>query len=43
MQIDMLYCASLKQPPWYVAACRAQANERYAACITGKPLPPLPF
>lgn len=42
MQIDMLYCSSLL-PVWRVAACRAQANERYAACLTGKPLPPLPF
>jgi len=42
MQIDMLLCASLI-PPWRVAACRAQANERYAACLTGKPIPPLPF
>jgi len=42
MQIDMLYCGSLI-PAWRRAACRAQANERYAACITGKPVPPLPF
>lgn len=40
--IDMLYCGTL-QPAWYRAACRAQANERLAACLTGKPLPPLPF
>lgn len=42
MQNDMLYCSTLF-PPWRVAACRAQANERYAACLAGKPLPPLPF
>jgi hypothetical protein len=42
MRIDMLYCATL-YPPWRVAACRAQANERYAACLAGKPVPPLPF
>lgn len=40
--IDMLYC-STRQPAWYRAACRAQANERLAACLAGKPLPPLPF
>jgi hypothetical protein len=40
--IDMLYCSAL-QPAWYRAACRAQANERLAACLAGKPLPPLPF
>ena len=42
MQIDMLYCASLR-PSAIVAACRAQAMERYAACLTGKRMPPLPF
>jgi hypothetical protein len=42
MQLDMLYCSSLR-PMGVVAACRAQANERYAACLAGKPLPPLPF
>jgi hypothetical protein len=42
MQIDMMLCASLI-PPWRAAACRAQANERYSACLTGKPIPPLPF
>lgn len=42
MQIDMLLCSSLR-PTSVVAACRAQANERYAACLTGKPIPPLPF
>ena len=41
MQIDMLYCATRPAP--INAACRAQAMERYAACLTGKPLPPLPF
>lgn len=42
MQIDMLLCSSLR-PTSVVAACRAQANERYSACLTGKPIPPLPF
>jgi hypothetical protein len=42
MQIDMLLCASL-HPASRVAACRGQAMERYAACLTGKPIPPLPF
>jgi hypothetical protein len=41
MQIDMLYCSTRPAP--VNAACRAQAMERYAACLTGKPLPPLPF
>ena len=42
MLIDMIYCGSFEQP-WYRAACRAQANERYAACLAGRPIPPLPF
>lgn len=42
MQIDMLYCASLRTSS-IIAACRSQAMGRYAACLTGKPLPPLPF
>lgn len=42
MQIDMMYCSSLS-PKSVVAACRAQAMERYSACLTGKTLPPLPF
>lgn len=42
LTIDLLYCGSL-QPPWWATACRSQAMERYSACITGKPLPPLPF
>ena len=41
MQIDMLYCATRPGP--LNAACRAQANERYSACLAGKRLPPLPF
>ncbi len=40
--IDNLKCNSV-QPAWYRAACRSQAMERYAACLTGRPLPPLPF
>lgn len=42
LTIDTLYCNSL-QPPWWAASCRSQAMQRYAACITGKPVPPLPF
>jgi len=42
LTIDNLYCGSLR-PSSIVAACRSQAMERYAACLTGKPLPPLPF
>lgn len=41
MQIDMMYCAT--RPPPINAACRAQAMQRYAACLSGKSLPPLPF
>ena len=40
--IDNLKCNSI-QPAWYRAACRSQAMERYAACLVGRPLPPLPF
>jgi hypothetical protein len=39
--IDELYCASLRRT--IRSACRSQAMERYSACITGKPIPPLPF
>jgi hypothetical protein len=42
MQIDMLLCSSSRSTS-IVAACRAQANERYSACLTGRPIPPLPF
>jgi len=42
LTIDTLYCNSL-QLAWYRAACRNQAMERYAACLVGRPLPPLPF
>jgi hypothetical protein len=42
MLVDMLLCGSLR-PNWYRAACRSQANERYGACIAGRPIPPLPF
>jgi len=41
MRIDMLYCSTRPAP--IGAACRAQAMERYAACLRGQPLPPLPF
>jgi hypothetical protein len=40
--IDNWKCDSV-QPNWYRAACRNQAMERYAACLVGRPLPPLPF
>lgn len=40
--IDNLKCNQI-QPAWYRAACRSQAMERYAACLAGRPLPPLPF
>ena len=42
MLVDMLLCGSLR-PAWHRAACRAQANERYSACLSGRPMPPLPF
>jgi len=42
MQIDILYCQSLL-PSWRVAACISQANERFSACLVGRPIPPLPF
>ena len=42
MLIDFLLCDSL-QPRSLIGACRSQAMERYAACLQGKPIPPLPF
>jgi hypothetical protein len=42
MLIDMMYCSTLQKVSRR-AACRSQANERYAACLAGRPLPPLPF
>ena len=42
MLIDFLYCGALR-PRSRVAACRSQAMERYAACLRGNPIPPLPF
>lgn len=42
MQIDMLLCSSLPLA-WSRAVCRGQANERYAACLSGRPLPPLSY
>lgn len=41
MLIDFIYCGT--RPRRLRAACRSQAMERYAACLRGKPLPPLPF
>lgn len=42
LTIDNLLCGSL-EPASVRAACRSQAMERYAACISGRPIPPLPF
>jgi hypothetical protein len=42
MKIDMLLC-SASPLTWRRAVCRAQANERYAACLSGRPLPPLNY
>lgn len=41
-QIDELFC-SAQFPAPRRASCRRQAMERYANCLTGKPLPPLNF
>src|SRR2546423_14730969 len=42
LTIDNLYCGALR-PSSILAACRGPAMQPYAACLTGKPLPPLPF
>ena len=42
LTIDNLYCGALR-PSSIVAACRSQAMQRYAACLAGHPIPPLPF
>lgn len=42
MQIDMLLCSTV-QPASRRAACRAQANERYGACLAGRQIPPLSY
>jgi hypothetical protein len=42
LTIDNIYCGTLR-PSSIVAACRSQAMQRYAACLTGKSIPPLPF
>jgi len=42
LQIDDLFC-NAQFPATRRASCRRQAMERYANCITGKPLPPLNF
>lgn len=42
MLIDNLLCDAVRVN-WRRAACRAQANERYAACLVGRPLPPLSY
>jgi hypothetical protein len=40
MDSDMYVCGSLRDKRER-AICRASANERYSACLRGKPLPPL--
>lgn len=40
--IDLLRCGSELRPAAR-AICRAQAMERYSACISGRPIPPLSF
>lgn len=42
LHIDELYCFSLRPMSWAMA-CKRQAMQRYAACISGKQIPPLPF
>ncbi len=42
MHIDMLLCSTLPLATQQ-AICRHQAMERYAACIVGRPLPPLSY
>jgi RHS repeat-associated protein len=39
---DISFCNSLPNPT-DAGACRAQAMERYAACLAGKPIRPLPW
>ncbi|NVN87530.1 MAG: hypothetical protein HXX15_15750 [Rhodopseudomonas sp.] len=41
-QIDTMRCNAVI-PASRRAVCRGQAMERYANCISGKPLPPLSF
>ncbi len=41
-ETDIEFCNSLSSPGDR-AACRSQAMERYAACLAGKPIPPLPW
>lgn len=38
---DTRYCGGLH--PQLIRPCRAQASERYAACLAGRPIPPMPF
>ena len=40
--LDMLRCDEVLRAPQR-AVCRAQAMERYAACRSGRPIPPLIF
>ena len=35
---DTAYCTAIKN-----SACHGQASLRYASCLAGKPIPPLPF
>ena len=37
-EIDLNVCRRLRNK-----FCYGQANDRYSACITGKPLPPFPY
>lgn len=41
-QVDMLRCQAEVRTPAR-AVCRSQAMERYAACLTDRPIPPLSF
>lgn len=40
--VDMLRCQA-EVRAWARAVCRSQAMERYAACRSGRPIPPLSF
>ena len=42
LTIDLLLCNTVT-PAWRYVVCRSQAMERYAACISGRPLPPLSY
>jgi hypothetical protein len=42
LAIDNLLCSSVR-PASRRAVCRSQAMERFAACLRGRPLPPLSY